>query len=100
MFARLTRFQVRLERIDKARQIFKESILPANRLQQGYKGTYLFTNQKTGEGIVLTLWKSEEDVIASEENHHYQEQLVKIMNTFSAPPVREGYEVEHFEFKE
>jgi len=97
VYARITRFRVRIERVETAIKVFKESIAPAAKIQIGYKGIYLFTNKKTGEGLVLGLWDSEKDVIASEQNHFYQEQLVKVMNFFTSPPVREGYEVEHFD---
>lgn len=94
MHVRLTRFQVRVERIEQALKIFRESVVPAIKNQKGYHGLYLFLNQKTGEGRVIGLYESEQDVIASDENHFYQEQLLKFMNFFTAPPVREDYEVE------
>lgn len=100
MYARLTRLQVRLERFEHSINIFKESVLPAIRKQLGFRGIFLFTNPKTGEGLTLSLWNNEEDAIESEKNHYYQEQLVKIMSYMTAPPVREGYEVEHIEFNE
>ena len=100
MYARLTRMQVRLERFEHSINIFKESVLPAIRQQLGFQAIYLFTNAKTGEGLTLSIWNSEEDAMESEKNHYYQEQLVKIMSFLTAPPVREGYEVEHFELKE
>lgn len=100
MFARLTRGQVRIDRVEHAVKVIKESIVPATQMQLGYKGFYLFLNRKTGEGITLSLWDNEEDAIASEENHHYQEQLIKLMNHFTGPPVREGYEVEYVELKD
>jgi heme-degrading monooxygenase HmoA len=94
MYVRLTRFQVRVERIEHALNIFRESLVPSIKTQKGYRGIYLFLNQKTGEGRVLGLYESEQDVIASDDNHFYQEQLLKFMNFFTAPPVREDYEVE------
>ncbi|MBN1223164.1 MAG: antibiotic biosynthesis monooxygenase [Candidatus Aminicenantes bacterium] len=97
MYARITRFRVRVEKMERAIQIYNESIVPAAKAQKGYRGIYLFDNKKTGEGLVLGLWDSEEDVIASEQNHFYQEQLVKVMNFFTSPPVREGYNVENFD---
>ena len=100
MFVRLTRVQIRVERIEQALKIYKESIVPTTRTQVGFLGIYLFLNRKTGEAISQSFWRSENDVLASEANHHYQEQLVKVMNTFTAPPVREGYEVEVCELKE
>lgn len=100
MYVRLTRVHIRVERIEHAIKVYKESIVPTTRTQLGFLGIYLFINPKTGEGISQSFWRSEEDVIASEKNHHYQEQLVKVMNTFTSPPVREGYEVEYFELTE
>jgi len=94
MYTRLTRIQVRVERLEHTVKIFKESIVPAAKEQKGYRGLFLFLNPKTGEGVTLALFDSEKDCLASEENHYYQEQLVKVMNFFTAPPVREGYEVE------
>lgn len=99
MYVRLTRVQIRVERIEQALKIYKESIVPTTREQMGFLGIYLFINRKTGEAISQSLWRSEEDVLASEANHHYQEQLIKVMNTFTSPPVREGYEVEYCDLK-
>lgn len=100
MYARLTRLQVKLEKFEHSINIFKESVLPAVRKQLGFRAIYLFTNSKTGEGLTLSIWNSEEDAIESEKNHYYQEQLLKVMSFFSAPPVREGYDVEYFEIEE
>lgn len=93
MYARLTRIQVRIERVEHSVKIFTESIVPAAKQQKGYRGIFLFMNPVTGEGTTLVLFDSEKDCLASEENHYYQEQLVKVMNFFTAPPVREGYEI-------
>ena len=79
MYARLTRIQVRLERLEHSIKIFQESVLPAIRKQLGFRVIYLFTNPKTGEGLTLSIWDNEQDAIESEKNHYYQEQLVKIM---------------------
>ncbi|MFC2165086.1 hypothetical protein ACFLT2_08840 [Acidobacteriota bacterium] len=93
MYARITRIQVRVERVDHSVNIFNESIVPAAKQQKGYRGIFLFMNPKTGEGTTLALFDNEKDCLASEKNHYYQEQLVKVMNFLTAPPVREGYEV-------
>lgn len=100
MFARLTRGQVKIDRLEYAIKVIKESVVPATKMQMGYKGISLFLNKKTGEGLTISLWESEKDAIESEKNHHYQEQLVKLMNHLTGPLVREVYEVEHFELKE
>jgi len=97
MYARITRMQVRVERVEQSVKIFKESVVPAAKAQKGYRGIFLFMNAKTGEGTTLSFWEKEKDCLASEENHYYQEQLIKVMNFVTAPFVREGYDVDYFD---
>ena len=93
MFARLTTAQIPIEKIDRFIKIYEESVVPAAKLQKGYKGIYLFVDRKTGKGVSMGLWESEEDAIANEENRFYQEQVAKFITFYTIPPIREGYEV-------
>ena len=93
MFARLTIVQMKIDKFDETIKIFEESVLPAAKSQKGYRGSYLLTDRKTGKGIALTLWDSEEDAVVNEQSGYYQEQVGKFKQFFTAPPVREGYEV-------
>ena len=93
MFARLTIVQVKSDKLDETIKIFEEGVIPAAKSQKGYCGAYLLTDRKTGKGIALTLWDSEEDAIANEQSGYYQEQINRFKDFFTAPPVREGYEV-------
>jgi heme-degrading monooxygenase HmoA len=93
MFARLLRLQIKIDRIDEAAKLFEESVIPLCKNQKGYKGAYFLTDRKTGASIPITLWESEEDMLATESSHFFQEQLVKFMSFFKAPPIRETFEV-------
>ena len=93
MFARLTTVQVNIDKLDETRKIYKEDVIPAAKSQKGYRRAYLLTNPKTGKGVSITLWDSEEDAIANEQSGYYQEQVSKFKGFFTAPPIREGYEV-------
>jgi len=93
MFARLTRFQVRIDTIDKVKKIYEESVIPATKAQKGYCGNYFLIDRKTGKGMSITLWDSEEDAVANEKSHYYQEQLEKFIDFLTAPYIREGYEI-------
>lgn len=93
MFARQTLLQFRIERIDEAIKIVKKSIVPTAKAQKGFQGLYLLLDRKTGKAVSIAMWDKEEDAIANEESHYYQEQLVKLMHLYTAPPIREGYEV-------
>jgi len=93
MFARVTIIQVKSNKLDETIKIYEESVNPARKAQKGSRATYLLTDRKTGKGMAIALWDSEEDAIANEQSGYYQEQLNKFKDVFAAPPVREGYEV-------
>jgi len=69
-------------------------VVPSLKTQKGFKKTYLLVNKTTGEGVAIGLWDTEADVLASEKNLFYQEQLIKFLGMLSDPTyIREGYEV-------
>ncbi len=93
MFARQTTFHFKINGLDKAIKIIKESIVPVAKSQKGYHGFYFMIDRKAGKAMAIVLWDSEEDAIDNEKSHYYQEQLVKVMHIYREPPIREGYEV-------
>ena len=93
MFARLTNFQVKIDKLDETIKIFEDSVVPAAKSQKGSRGAYLLTDRKTGKGISSSLWDSEEDAVANEQSGYYQEQVGRFKDFFTAPPTQEGYEV-------
>jgi len=92
MFARVTSTQVREDKVDEAVKVTKDSVLPAAKLQKGFRGAYLLS-QPNGKAIMISLWETEGDAVASEKSGYYQEQLFKFRDMFTAPPVHEGYDV-------
>ena len=93
MFARVTIVQMKKDKVDEAINLFRESVVPAAKSQKGYKDIYLLTDRNTGKGISIAVWDTEDDAVANEQSGYYQEQLSKFKDLFTAPPVREGYEV-------
>lgn len=93
MFARFTIIHTRIEKIDEAAKLFKESVVPAFKSQKGYNPAYFINERGSGKSICISIWNSEEDALCNEESHLYQEQLVKFMGLFTDPPYREGYDV-------
>ena len=93
MFTRLTIVQIKIDKIDDAIKLYEESVVPAAKSQSGYIGAHLLVDRKTGKGISMTVWDAELDGIANEQSGYYQEQLAKFKDMFTAPPVREGYEI-------
>jgi len=84
---------MKMDKLDETIKIFKESILPVTKSQKGYQGDYFLTDRKTGKQVSISLWDSEEDAIANEQSGYLQEQVSKLKEFFTAPVVREGYEV-------
>jgi heme-degrading monooxygenase HmoA len=93
MFARMTFLQVKPETIDEGIRIFRTSVFPAAKRQKGFQGACLLVDRGTGKGVAVTFWGSRKDLSASEENRHYQDQLLKGLHLYIGPPIREDYEV-------
>ncbi|MCA1687595.1 MAG: hypothetical protein LC714_03130 [Actinobacteria bacterium] len=67
MYARVSTFQGLPDQTAEGIRIAREQILPAARLQDGFKGIYLLFDQESGRSVAITLWETEEDMRASEE---------------------------------
>lgn len=93
MYARVTEINVWPDKVDEAIEIYAKSVVPAAKAQKGFAGVYLLSDKPTGRGLAITLWESQEDALANEHNRYYQEQLIKFIEFFRSPPIREGYEV-------
>lgn len=97
MYARLLRIQTHIEQIDDVTRLFKENVIPLCKEQKGHVRAYFLADRKTGNCIIITGWKTEEDLLETEHSRFFQEQLVKFMKYFTTPPVREIYEVTYIE---
>src|SRR2546430_2520113 len=93
MYARATSFHVERHKEDEGIQRFNNSVVPAAEQQQGFKGILQLIDRDTGRGIWISLWETEADLLASETNHYYQEQLTKFRFLLAATPTRHVYEV-------
>lgn len=94
MVARVTLAEVDVVRmrLDAMIDLFKESVLPAQRAEPGYRGCYVLANPE-GKALVLTLWEDAEAAEASLMGGHYERQVEKYVTVYRAPPGREAYDV-------
>ena len=67
MFARVSTFQGSPDQTAECIRVAREQILPAARLQDGFKGIFILFDSESGRSLSVTLWESEEDMHASEE---------------------------------
>jgi len=93
MFAWVNKIRVKRNNVDVSVKLCRDSVIPAAKSHKGFRGAYLLTDRKTGKGIFMTLWDSEEDAVSNEHSGYYQQQLTKFKDFLTAPPVREGYEL-------
>ncbi len=93
MYARVVSGQYQSGKMDEGVELFRNSLAPAARQQQGFKGLLGLVDRATGKGMSITLWETEADLKASEASGYYQQQLAQFVPLFSGSPQREVYEV-------
>ncbi len=93
MHARVLKVHTEVERIDEVSMLFEESVIPLCKQQGGYRGAVYLADRKNGQGILITLWNTKEDMLANERSRFFQEQVSKFIGFFTAPPIREEYEI-------
>ena len=94
MHARVTTGSVHPEQLDEFARTLRESLIPAAERQGGYREFLLLTDRASGRVVGISLWETEQDLRASEEDGgYYREQLAKLAPFFASPPSREAYEV-------
>ena len=93
MHARIVTVHVKPQDVEEISTIYNESILPAAREQSGFRGATFVVDAKSGKGISVTLWATERDLRAGEQNGYYQEQVAKCASLFTSAPQREEYHV-------
>lgn len=93
MYTRILKSQLKIDKIAEATRTFKEIVVPLCRKQHGFKGGYFMSDPKTGEFVVMTLWESETDMLATEASRFFQEQVARFIPFYAKPPIREAFEV-------
>ena len=93
MFARIVTMELKSDKLDETAKLYKENIVPSAKSQKGLNSNYLLFDRKTGKGVSVAFWDSEEDIIANEESGHWQGQIDKFKDYLTGPVTRERYEV-------
>jgi heme-degrading monooxygenase HmoA len=93
MYARVVFTHVQADKEDAVIQLYNESVVPSAVQQPGFKGLLSLVDRSRGKAISITLWETEEDMLAGESSGYYQEQLAKFGDKLSAIPTMEAYEV-------
>ena len=93
MHVRAATVQVQPDKLQELIDIFKNSVVPAQKAQKGYQGSYLMTDA-SGKGLAISVWESEADMMAGESSSgYYQEQIAKFGSLLTATPILDHYEL-------
>jgi len=71
MFARVSQYSVRPERLQQGKRAIEEHLIPALRMQAGYSGGLLLANPQKGKVLAVSLWESEQEMHATDEASHW-----------------------------
>lgn len=93
MHARVVTTMSRPETTDDVAKVAQDSILPAAQQQPGFKGWLVVTDRDSGKGYSISLWETEDDMLAGEESGYLQEQIAKLGPFLTGPPTTEHMEV-------
>ena len=93
MHGRVVSVQVEPAKLGEAVELYRDSVVPAAKDQDGFRGAVLLTDPESGNAISVTLWDSEEDLIRGQESGFYQDQLAKFADYLIRIPDQQGYEI-------
>ncbi len=66
MFARLVTIRGRCEQVDESARIGTDKVLPQLKRLEGFEGSLVLANRRSGEKVTATLWESEQALRATE----------------------------------
>ena len=94
MYARVVTGQYQSAgKLDEAFQMYRDSIIPAARQTQGFKGALGLVDRGAGKAIAINLRETAADMQATETSGFLQEQFAKIAHLLVGTPTIEVYEV-------
>jgi heme-degrading monooxygenase HmoA len=93
MFARIARFQWKINMLDEAIELYQESVIPAVKSQKGYRSIHLLVDRDTGNVVTVALWDSKEDMMTTEESGLTKEWVGKFNKYYIKSPTIERYEI-------
>jgi hypothetical protein len=71
VFARITTYEGRTERLDEFRQAMVDHVMPALRRLPGFQGILFLADHQSGKLLAVALWETEESMSASEDSAYW-----------------------------
>lgn len=93
MYARVTTVHLRPDKLDVARQLFREAMAPAIHLRYGSKGLLYLADSESGKALVITLWDSQDDMAEVYDSPSFQDSLVAMGAIMTAEPIVDTFDM-------
>ena len=99
MFARVTEYNIRPDKIQELRTYFNNEVLPLLQQQSGFVDTVVIASEKSVpmSGVTISFWKTQQD-IERYERETAPRIIQRLMPYLLDPPKARVYEVEHSTF--
>jgi heme-degrading monooxygenase HmoA len=85
------------ERIDDGARAVQERVFPILKESKGFRGQLLLLDRDKGEVVGISLWDTEEDMLATEDKVKDTRQQVSDTMGASAPPEMRMFELAFYE---
>ena len=94
MWIRLIEVKIKHDKLDEARKIYNEEIVPTVKEQKGNIDMFLMeSNDRECVVISFTSWETQENGEAYEKSGTYVKMVNKVKHTFAGAPTLWSYEV-------
>lgn len=93
MYARTTIAQFYPGTTEEALHIVSDIMLPRARKQVGFQGALILRHPDKDQGIIVTLWETENDLLASEAPEDIQPDVERLGELIAGQPLQEIYDV-------
>jgi heme-degrading monooxygenase HmoA len=71
VFARITTFEGRPERVAEFRHAIEDHVLPAVRRLPGFQGVLILADHESGKVLAVALWDTKDSMRASEDSAYW-----------------------------
>jgi hypothetical protein len=93
MYDRIVRSKYKPEALDEATKIMRESIIPAQKEQRGWKGTKVLLDHEKNKMTAIISWNTKEDALKVAQEGFMKNQMAKISPYLTGEPTIELCEV-------
>jgi heme-degrading monooxygenase HmoA len=93
MYARVVTNQIQPGKMEDWAATIRDAVVPALKELKGFKGFVALLDPSTNKSIGYSMWESEADLKAGENNGSYQKKIAKLVGVLAGSPVREVYEL-------